>query len=107
MTDPDPTDLEAQDRARLDREKRVAADEKSEGEEIKWLMGRRLGRRIVWRQLSRAGVFRSSFNNSALVMAFHEGERNAGLRTLGLIHEHCPQLYATMVTENATTDVGN
>lgn len=59
------------------------------------------GRHFVWRLLDRTGVFRSTFSPEATAMAFAEGNRNVGLYTLNLIHAHCPELYATMVAENA------
>jgi hypothetical protein len=71
----------------------------SEEADLQWLMSSKRGRRIVWRLLDRAGVFRLSFNTNAMSMAFSEGNRNEGLRILGLIHTICPNLYPTMVKE--------
>ena len=68
-------------------------------------MGSKRGRRIVWRFLDRAGVFRLSFNTNAMTMAFAEGNRNEGLRILAQIHALCPELYTTMVKE--TNDYRN
>jgi len=62
-------------------------------------MSSKRGRRILWRLLDRAGVFRLSFNTNAMAMAFAEGNRNEGLRYLALIHTLCPELYPTMVKE--------
>lgn len=62
-------------------------------------MGTKRGRRIVWQQLDRAGVFRLSFNTNAMQMAFAEGGRNEGLRTLAQIHATCPELYPVMLKE--------
>lgn len=95
----DPTDLEA--RAKEDAMRNLKAKVTIETEEadIKWLMGSRRGRRIIWRILERAGVFRLSFNTNAMQMAFAEGNKNEGIRTLALIHTQCPELYPTMVKE--------
>jgi type IV secretory pathway TrbL component len=67
------------------------------------------GRRIVWRMLDQAGVFRSSFNTNAMTMAFAEGSRNQGLRMLAIIHASCPEQYPTMMkeqTDERTNDDG-
>jgi hypothetical protein len=72
----------------------------TEESDFKWLMGRKQGRRIVWRQLERAGVFKLSFNTNAMQMAFAEGNRNEGLRVLDLIHRLTPELYPVMVKES-------
>lgn len=81
----------------------------AEGEEqdLKWLMSSKRGRRIVWRLLEQAGVFRLSFNPNAMQMAFNEGGRNYGNRTLGQIHAYCSELYPVMVKENTDGNDGN
>lgn len=101
MSDHDPTDLVGQERKRRDIEARERIEAEQEVEDVKWLMGNRQGRRIVWRTLSRAGVYRSSFNTNAMAMAFAEGARNTGLEMLALVNRHCPKLYTVMVKENA------
>lgn len=97
----DPLDLNSQDRTREDQQTRARLTRETEEADIKWLMGSKRGRRIVWRQLDRAGVFRLSFNTNAMQMAFAEGNRNEGLRTLSLIHTLCPELYPVMVREQS------
>lgn len=97
----DPTDLRGQERAKAEAERRDKLTRETEEGDIKWLMSSKRGRRIVWRFLDRAGVFRLSFNTNAMAMAFAEGNRNEGLRLMGQIHTLCPELYPTMVKENA------
>lgn len=99
MSDFDPIDIQGQERAQADAELRVKLSKDTEEGDFKWLMSSKRGRRIVWRQLDRAGVFRLSFNTNSMAMAFAEGGRNEGLRTLMQIHTLCPELYATMVKE--------
>ena len=99
MSNYDPHDLRAQERSRADAEQRAKLERETEAADLKWLMGSKRGRRIVWRQLERAGVFRLSFNTNAMQMAFAEGNRNEGLRTIETIHTHCPELYPVMVRE--------
>lgn len=101
MSSFDPIDTQEQDRQRASLQQREQLIRESEAADFKWLMGGKRGRRIVWRQLERAGVFRSSFNTNAMSMAFAEGGRNEGLRTLSSIHSLCPELYAVMVKENS------
>ena len=55
----------------------------------------------MWRLLSRAGVFRSSFNTNAMQMAFAEGNRNYGLGMLDAIQRLVPEQYPVMLAENA------
>lgn len=97
----DPQDIEAQQSAEANRRTARKLDQESEESDLKWLMGSRRGRRIVWRLLAQAGVFRSSFALNAVQMAFNEGNRNFGQHTLGLIHTHCPELYPVMVKEQS------
>ena len=99
MSTYDPTDLSAQDSARADAQLRRRLSRDNERDDMKWLMGSKRGRRIIWRQLERAGVFKPTFNTNAMTMAFNEGNRKEGLKVLTLIHEACPEHYQTMVRE--------
>lgn len=58
------------------------------------------GRRIMWRVLGDAGVFRLSYAGDALATAFNEGGRNLGLRLLDDVHKVCPDKYTLMLQEN-------
>lgn len=95
----EPRDIEQQ---RADRENRLRNEQRTDAADLKWLMGQKRGRRIVWRQLERAGVFRSSFNSNGMTMAFAEGMRNEGVRLLAQIHAHCPEAYALMAKEQGS-----
>ncbi len=99
MTNYDPLDLRGQEKAKADRELRERIARENEEADIKWLMSSKRGRRIVWRLMDRAGVFRSSFNTNSMSMAFAEGNRNYGLQILGIIHTQCPELYPVMMKE--------
>jgi hypothetical protein len=99
MRDHDPLDTRDQERSRQDAEQRNKLAMDTEVGDIKWLMGSKRGRRIVWRHLERAGVFRLSFNTNAMAMAFAEGNRNEGLHILSLVHAACPELYPVMLKE--------
>lgn len=94
-----PLDTRAQERSKADREVQARLDQETEAADLRWLMGNKRGRRIVWRLLDQSGVYRLSFNTNSMQMAFAEGNRNFGNRILALIHTHCPELYPTMVRE--------
>lgn len=95
----DPFDINGQELSRLERDERNKHEKRVEVEDIKWFMKSRQGRRVMWRLLERAGVFRSSFtgNNETF---FREGMRNVGLMYLAQIHEHCADQYILMVQEH-------
>lgn len=95
----DPLDLRGQERAKDEKALRNKLDLQNEEADLKWLMGSKRGRRVVWRLLEQSGVFRLSFNTNAMSMAFAEGNRNFGNRTLSMIHSLCPEFYSTMVKE--------
>lgn len=96
----DPIDVRAQEKSKADQEVRNRLAKENEEADLKWLMGSKRGRRVVWRLLDQSGVFRLSFNTNAMQMAFAEGNRNYGNRTLAMIHALCPELYPQMVKEN-------
>lgn len=102
MSDYDPTDVRGQEREREQAQTQIRLAEETEDSDLKWLMGSRRGRRVVWRILDRAGVFRLSFSTDPLAMAFAEGSRNSGLRMLAQLHELCPKRYMAMVREQAS-----
>lgn len=99
MNNYDPLDTDSQDKTRGENRTREKLAQQSEVEDVKWLMASKRGRRILWRVLDRAGVYRLSFNTNSMTMAFAEGARNEGLRLLATIHGACPDLYPTMVKE--------
>jgi hypothetical protein len=96
----DPTDLKGQEAERDDKATRLRLLAEVEQLDVKWLMGSKRGRRIVWRLLEQAVVFKATFDTNALRMAFNEGKRFFGTRTLDLIHTSCPELYALMLKES-------
>jgi len=97
----DPLDIRGQERAKSNKDVTNRLTRETEESDIAWLMARKQGRRIVWRLLDQAGVFRLSFNTNSMQMAFNEGNRNFGNKTLALINAICPELYTVMQKENA------
>lgn len=96
----DPTDLRAQEAAKAEQAERAAQAQREEVEDLKWWLSSPRGRRMAYKQLVQAGVFRSSFNVNAAQMAFSEGLRNQGLRLLNDINAYAPDRYVQMMKEN-------
>ncbi len=107
MNNYDPLDTREQDRAKTDKETRDKIESENEEIDIKWLMKSKQGRRIIWRLLDQSGVFRLSFNSNSMTMAFNEGQRNFGNRTLAMIHILCPELYSTMLKESQNARIND
>ena len=103
----DPTDLRGQERANAERNVREKMAKENEEADLKWLMGSKRGRRVVWRLLDQSGVFRLSFNTNSMQMAFAEGNRNFGNRTLAMIHSQCPELYPQMIKEQSNDRIAD
>lgn len=76
----------------------LLAKHQEEGD-VQWLMGDERGRRLVWRWLGEAGLFRTSYSAEGLAMAFNEGQRNQGLRLQALVMEHAPHQFVRMLAE--------
>lgn len=100
MSEYNPLDIHEQEEEQRDKAVKSKLAQETEEADFKWLMSSKRGRRIIWRLLDQSGVFRSSFNPTAMVMAFNEGNRNYGNRTLAMVHQHCPELYPQMMKEN-------
>jgi hypothetical protein len=105
--DHDPFDLRGQDRQRNEQEDKARLSRQTEREDIKWLMKGPRGRRIIWRLLERAGVFRLSYTGDAASTNFNEGMRNMGLGLMVLINSACPEQYALMMQEQKEHDKRN
>ena len=69
-----------------------------EANDLKWLMSSKQGRRLMWRWLGEAGVFRSSFTGNSETF-FKEGKRSFGLFLLSEIGAHCPESHVEMMNE--------
>ena len=100
-----PTDIREQEQRKADADLKALLARETEDDDVRWLMSCRQGRRIVWRQLSRAGVFRLSFSSDPLAMSFAEGNRNSGLMLMSQVMSLCPGEYAEMVKESKDDNV--
>lgn len=61
-------------------------------------MASKIGRRLIWSLLDKAGVFRTSFTGNSETF-FKEGMRNMGLFILDEIQTHAPEALALMLAE--------
>lgn len=95
----DPTDVRAGDKRDEERRLRAQLLSELEAEDFKWLMADKRGRRIMWRLLGLTGVFQNPFTGNSETF-FRCGRQSVGQEYLGDIHEHCPENYEKMVTEN-------
>ena len=100
MSNYDPTDILDEEQPAGGGNTTVEQELRWEIADLVWLMGNKRGRRVVWRLLNHAGVYRLSYQpGDALQTAFNEGQRNSGLRLIALLTEHCSEAYATMIEE--------
>lgn len=99
MSEVDPTDIAEQDRARKANEDRKQTLVDYEASDWRWLMGEKRGRRIAWRFLEKCGLYRSSFTGNSATF-FNEGERNVGLKILGILMAECMEDYTKMLLES-------
>jgi hypothetical protein len=81
------------------RNARVARTQKTLDEATTALMAHPQTRAWMYDLLSFCGMFKSSFDRSALSMAFNEGARNVGLRVTSDLMRVCPDGYTQMVRE--------
>lgn len=99
MSSHDPLDTRAQEQARRESERRRQQAAIVEGDDTRWLMSNRRGRRIVWRILERSGLYHSPFSLNTSDMAHRVGMQNEGRATLALIETHTPDQVAAMKRE--------
>ena len=92
--------LDTSERTRVTDAKAEAARQRQvEANDIKWLMSTKQGRRVVWRLLSEAGIYRTSFTGNSETF-FREGKRQMGLFLVAEVHTHATDAYPLMVQES-------
>lgn len=69
-------------------------------DEMKQVMSTSVGRKVLYRTLSEAGVFRLSYAGSTNDTMFNEGRRNQGLYLIQEIQSASMHLYFEMMKEN-------
>ncbi len=69
--------------------------------DLRTVMALKEGRRFVWRLLNvKSGILTSSYAQNANDMAFNEGMRNVGLKTIRDIDEACRDMHLLMLRES-------
>lgn len=91
---------QAEAKAAAERTAKIRAEQWAA--DLKSLMAEPYGRRIVWRLLEEAGVYRETFSESHAVMALNAGQRRQGLFMVLEIERHCPGQYDVMKREQRT-----
>lgn len=83
--------------------KEIAAEEKrvrqKEIDDVRKILKTPEGRRFIWRQLSKCGLFRNSFTLNSNQTGFNEGQRNIGLDLLNDVNEADVAAFAQMQNE--------
>lgn len=89
----------AGDAAAVGKQKRDARSvRKQELADFRAVLKTQPGRRLIWRLLEKAGIFRTSFTGNSTTF-FNEGMRNMGLIVMADLNEACPEMYQVMVNE--------
>ena len=94
-----PYDLEGQALAERKREDGILTDLALWESDVRWLMGHKRGRRIVFKIMDEAKVFHTIFNPNALTMAHSAGVKDLAFRFLEVINRRCPDHYTLMMKE--------
>ncbi len=95
----DPLDTNAQAAAKLQDDEARRLSRLREESDLKDLMGRKQGRRYMWRLLAMTGLFRNPFTGNREATDFRCGEMNIGQQLFAELHQICPEHYQTMVRE--------
>lgn len=98
------TDLDIDDAERKNEEaqKRAKRKRERELEDFRSVLASAQGRRFVQRILAEVGIYRPSFDNNALQMAFKEGKRDVGLFLMIDLNAHFLDRYNQMQREAAS-----
>lgn len=92
-----PMDVEEAEHALKERQ---AYLKRLEDDDFKWLMSDKRGRRFMYRMLSVTKTFSNPFvPGRGDLTSYQCGAQSVGQMLLADIHEHCPERYETMLTE--------
>lgn len=95
----DPVDLDGQAKTAKAEQIQFGIDRANEIVDVKELLETPAGRRFIWRLLTLAGVYRSSFASDIAVMAKNEGRRELGLVLLTDVTIADPDAYTKLIKE--------
>jgi hypothetical protein len=91
--------FEDEQKAHARASRRDHNERQAELNDLTAIMNMDQGRRFMRRLLGKCGVYQTSFNPDALVMAFNEGRRDVGLEYLADMAEHCQEQWVKMENE--------
>lgn len=78
--------------------------DKRERDDLAFVMSEYAGRRFIWKLLTKAGVFRTTYVAGSFdLTAMQEGRRSMGLELMAEIHQLDPSYYLSMAKEAAAT----
>ncbi len=104
----DPLDWKTTEELRQTAKRNAKLAEEELCGDLKWLMSSPNGRRIVYWLLEKAGIMRTTFQetpsrsaNLALVMAHEEGRKQIGYELFARVNTLCPELYMKMMKEKS------
>jgi hypothetical protein len=66
--------------------------------DVKFLLSTQQGRRYIWKHMSNAGIYNTSFTGNSTTF-FNEGKRDIGLKMLAEVMEASPESYVQMMKE--------
>lgn len=99
MTTFDPLDIRGQERSREERARQVSLELDNAAADLKWLMGSRRGRRLMWWILEQSPPRQDPFDQNALMMARKTGNQRLGIKLEAIAIFECPELYLQMIKE--------
>lgn len=95
----DPTDLRSLEQDEQANALTQQTARQKEIDDFKWLLGHKQGRRIAWRILEQAGVYRQTFTGNSESF-FLEGKRSIGLFVLAEVMDASVDAFTLMTKEN-------
>jgi hypothetical protein len=69
-------------------------------DDLKTVLKKPEGRRVIYKILCECGVFKASFSMNSMTTSFNEGRRDIGLALLKDLDEAEPNAYSQMLTEH-------
>lgn len=81
------------------RSKQDKLNDTQEKLDLEWILSTPQGRRFIWKFLTTAGIFQSSFTGNSTTF-FNEGKRDIGLKLLAEVTEANPDAYTLMMKES-------
>lgn len=108
MDEVSPFDLREQAETQEEADKRKRLLQLQDDTDIQWLMEHKQGRRVVWRVLGIAGLYRNPMQGDGDAFTnLRCGMQAVGQTLVADIHRLCPQSYFDMVKEQQGSGNGN